>query len=68
MKTYLITGISGFAAGHYLEYLSKHRPEARIIGVDERPPELDFLGDPFNKAIEFFPQSLLDSQKIEDML
>ena len=29
---YLITGISGFVGGHYLEYLFAEKPDAEIVG------------------------------------
>jgi len=40
---YLITGISGFVAGHYLEYLFAHNPDAHITGIDACRPDFSFL-------------------------
>ena len=67
-KRYLITGISGFVAGHYLEYLARHVPDARVIGVDINPPELSFLGSSFKNNIEFHQNSLLDQASIKDII
>jgi len=32
-KKYLITGVSGFVAGHYLEYLANNDPDAEVTGI-----------------------------------
>ena len=41
---YLITGISGFVGGYYLEYLFAEKPCAEIIGIDAYRPKFQFLG------------------------
>jgi len=50
---YLITGISGFVGGHYLEYLSAKKPGTQVIGVDEKAPKLAFLKEEFRKKVKF---------------
>ncbi len=65
---YLITGISGFVGGHYLEYLAKHRPDVEVVGVDEREPELDFLDASFKGRVKFHKGSLLDRSFLEDLI
>ena len=35
---YLITGISGFVGGHYLEYLASKASDSRIAGIDMAYP------------------------------
>lgn len=60
MIKYLITGISGFVAGHYLEYLSAQKPKTGIIGVDLKQPDLKFLSPSFRKRVKFLRGSLLD--------
>jgi GDP-4-dehydro-6-deoxy-D-mannose reductase len=57
---YLITGISGFVGGHYLEYLASRAPGARILGLDITRPEMQFLKKPSLRKIEFYKGSLLD--------
>ena len=68
METYLITGISGFVAGHYLEYLSSRKPQAKIIGVDISCPKLNFLPYSFRKKITFYQKSLLSKRWVFRLL
>ena len=65
---YLITGISGFVGGHYLEYLAKHRPDAEVIGIDEHEPGLDFLEASFKGRVKVHKGSLLDRSFLEDLI
>ena len=37
MYKYLITGLSGFVGGHYLEHLAKVEPSAEVLGLDVTP-------------------------------
>jgi GDP-4-dehydro-6-deoxy-D-mannose reductase len=57
---YLITGISGFVGGHYLEYLFARYKDIDIIGIDTEEPTFDFLQSSFRKKINFFHGSILD--------
>jgi len=68
MSAYLITGISGFVAGHYLEYLAKNKPGARIFGIDERPSDFSFLEEGYRKGIKLYSFSLMDVPSVEALL
>src|SRR4030042_301629 len=65
---YLITGISGFVGGHFLEYIFRQHPEAEVIGVDAAPAEFDFLKETFQRRISFYRGSLLDKDPISDLV
>lgn len=65
---YLITGISGFVAGHYLEYLFGKNPEALIIGIDRHNPDFTFLKDCFQKKIEFYQGSILEKNWVFSLI
>ena len=36
MKKILITGISGFVGGHFVNYLTTHRHDLEIHGINRR--------------------------------
>ncbi|MFH1594696.1 MAG: GDP-mannose 4,6-dehydratase [Candidatus Omnitrophota bacterium] len=57
---YLITGISGFVGGHYLEYLARERPDSHIVGTDTLGLNVEFLKRSFREKIVFCQGSLLD--------
>ena len=42
MKKIVITGVSGFVAGHFIEYLYNNRIGVEILGLDRSTPTLDF--------------------------
>ncbi len=65
---YLITGISGFVAGHYLEYLSENKPYARVIGIDDRACPHLLLNNHFKKQIKIYRMSLLDQKRQEELI
>jgi len=65
---YLITGISGFVGGHYLEYLSRQNFDLQIISGDLQRPKFDFLGESFQKKIKFYKGSLLDKKYILNLI
>jgi len=65
---YLITGISGFVGGHYLEYIFSGRPDARVIGIDTERPEFDFPGRSPRKRSEFHKGSLMDKARIRNLI
>lgn len=51
MKKILITGISGFVGGHFVDYLVTHRNDLEIHGISRSKPAWDFVK---------IPQQLLD--------
>lgn len=42
MKRYLITGFSGFVAGHFVEFLYNSGIECEVYGLDIRTPAFDY--------------------------
>ena len=42
MKRIAITGVSGFVAGHFIDYLYKNNIECEILGLDRGNPKIDF--------------------------
>ena len=65
---YLITGISGFVGGHYLEYLSEKHPDAQICGTDLETPKFNFLRSSFKKKITVKCGSLLDKKFVQNLI
>lgn len=59
---YLITGISGFVGGHYLEYIFGKNSKTRVFGVDVRNPKVGFLKSAHKKNFKFYKGSLLNKQ------
>ncbi len=43
MKKILITGISGFVAGHFVHYLTSHHNDLEIHGISRSKPAWDFV-------------------------
>jgi GDP-4-dehydro-6-deoxy-D-mannose reductase len=41
MEKYLITGISGFVARHFIEFLEKNEIHSSILGIDLNYPQID---------------------------
>ncbi len=68
MPTILITGISGFVAGHFTHYLACHRKDFIIHGISRSRPKWSFLANP-HKALEqvvFHQFDLLDMDATRD--
>lgn len=64
MNKYLITGFSGFVAGHFVEYLERNEKNSFVKGVDIRDP--DFTFDHHQEVhISFEKIDLLSKNKIE---
>ena len=59
LRKYLITGVSGFVGGHYLEYLIAKKPDVHISGIDISSPGFD---------IEFYQGSLLDRDWVRALI
>jgi len=45
MKKILITGISGFVGGHFVQYLTTHHHDLEIHGISRSKPAWDFIPD-----------------------
>lgn len=65
---YLITGISGFVGGYYIEYLFKKKPDVEIIGIDANLSGFGFLEESLRKRIELCKSSLLDKSAVSDLV
>jgi GDP-4-dehydro-6-deoxy-D-mannose reductase len=46
MKKILITGISGFVGGHFVQYLTTHHHDLEIHGISRSKPAWDFVNTP----------------------
>lgn len=67
MEKYLITGISGFVARHFIEFLEKGEIHSSILGIDFKYPEIDQKDYKFVKW-KFERVDLLCKDKIENLL
>jgi len=68
MPTILITGISGFVAGHFTHYLACHKKEFIIHGISRSQPKWPFLPNP-KKTLDqvvFHQIDLLDMDATRD--
>jgi GDP-4-dehydro-6-deoxy-D-mannose reductase len=65
---YLITGVSGFVSGHYIEYLLTRSPGTEIIGIDLSLPDFSFLSKPLKEKITVYKASLLEKELIKDLV
>ena len=66
--TYLITGISGFVGGHYLEYLLAKYHNVKIFGLDTRRPKFAFLKNAQKSKIVFYQGSLLNKEWVTRLI
>ena len=46
MKKILITGISGFVGGHFVDYINKNHSDFEIYGISRSEPSWDFVDNP----------------------
>jgi len=65
---YLITGVSGFVGGHYLEYLFARSSHVRVFGVDTCRPNFDFLKARQRKKVKFYHGSLLSKTWVKRLV
>jgi len=56
---YLITGASGFVAGHLIEAIFKNDPQALVTAVDLSEPDYYFIGNSVRDSIRFAKVDLL---------
>jgi|WetSurMetagenome_2_1015567.scaffolds.fasta_scaffold08797_6 GDP-4-dehydro-6-deoxy-D-mannose reductase len=70
MKKILITGISGFVGGHFVQYLNTHHNNLEIHGISRSKPAWDFVNIPRELLnSHFFHQAdLNDIQKIKSLI
>ncbi|WP_421908304.1 GDP-mannose 4,6-dehydratase [Methanolacinia petrolearia] len=66
MKKILITGISGFVGGHFVDYINKNHSDFEIYGISRSEPSWDFVDNPgFHK---FYKADLKDLLEIEAII
>jgi len=65
---YLITGISGFVAGHLVEYLCRNSDVGEIVGIDVIDPDFSWLDEPSRRKINFFNFSLLEMDTLANTI
>ncbi len=65
---YLITGVSGFVGGHFLEHIFARHPGSDVVGVDTERAKFDFLNDLSKKKINFHRGSLLNKKLISGLI
>lgn len=61
---YLITGSSGFVAGHLIEHIFREDTGAKITGSDKTQPNYCFLDADLRQAIRFIKGGLSDIQEV----
>ncbi|MBN1353559.1 MAG: NAD-dependent epimerase/dehydratase family protein, partial [Candidatus Omnitrophica bacterium] len=65
---YIITGVSGFVAGHYIEYILKKNPRDRIVGIDITEPKPEFSRRFHKNKINFHKKSVLEKAWISNLI
>jgi GDP-4-dehydro-6-deoxy-D-mannose reductase len=70
MKKILITGISGFVGGHFVQYLSTHHQDLEIHGISRSRPAWDFVPalPELIKNSHFHQADLMDIPKIKSLI
>lgn len=66
MKRILITGISGFVGGHFVDFINKNHSDFEIYGISRGKPSWDFVDNP--EFLKFYEADLKDLQKIESII
>lgn len=68
MKRILITGVSGFVAGHFIDYLYDNSIECEIVGIDRDTPKIDFGKYTDQMRIHFSIIDLMDKDALKNIL
>lgn len=68
MKRYLITGFSGFVAGHFVEFLYNSGIECEVYGLDIRTPAFDYGQFAERIHCRFSIIDLMDSAALKALL
>ncbi len=68
MKKYLITGFSGFVAGHFIDYLYNENIECEILGLDRGTPRIDPAKYADRLKIHFSIVDLMDKDSLRSMI
>ena len=65
---YFLTGTSGFAGGHYIEYLLNKNSKNRLFGLDTKRPRFNFLKGVSKKRFEFYKGTALNRAWVRKLL
>ena len=70
MKKILVTGISGFVGGHFIQYLTSHKNDFEIHGISRSKPSWDFvpLVPELLDGHHFHQIDLMDIPKIKSII
>lgn len=68
MKRIVITGCSGFVAGHFIEYLYNERIDCEILGLSRGTPKIDLSHFSDRIGIQFRVVDLLDKETLKSAL
>jgi GDP-4-dehydro-6-deoxy-D-mannose reductase len=70
MKKILITGISGFVGGHFVQYLSTNHQDLEIHGISRSKPDWDFAPamPELTKNSHFHQADLMNIPKIKSLI
>jgi GDP-4-dehydro-6-deoxy-D-mannose reductase len=70
MKKILVTGISGFVGGHFVQYLTSHKNDFEIHGISRSKPSWDFvpLVPELLNGHHFHQMDLMDIPKIKSVI
>lgn len=68
MKKIAITGISGFVARHFIEYLYNSHVECEILGLDRETPLIDFCKYKGKIKIYFSIIDLMDKDALRNII
>jgi GDP-4-dehydro-6-deoxy-D-mannose reductase len=65
---YLITGASGFVAGHLIEAIISHDAQAEITGIDIHKPDYYFFDEERKQRVRFMKIDMLDFDALKKAL
>ena len=68
MNRYLITGFSGFVAGHFIDYLYSINEECEIIGISRRLPNIDLAYYADRLSVKVFCIDMIDKDAVKDVI
>lgn len=68
MKKIVITGVSGFVARHFIDYIYHNNIECQILGIDHTLPNIDFTHYSSRLNISFSIVDLLDKDALKSLI
>jgi len=66
MEKILITGISGFVGGHFVDFMNKNHNNFEIYGISRNKPAWDFVSNP--EFHGFYKADIKNLQKIKSII